>query len=285
METDQVSSLLNSKGLTFIPSGRDYLIHCLNPEHPDSSPSCRVDRVTGIFHCFSCHYRGNIFKFYGVFTNRVPIQIAKLKEKLATLKTATIGLELPKGATPYSRSFRGISVKTLKLFEAFYTNQVEQLEDRICFPVKDITGKTQVYVARHALSNGNPRYINYPRGVTMPLYPPQVPAGHRSLVLVEGIFDMLNLYDKGLENVACCFGTNTLQADTKNKLLAYKAQGVSHVFILFDGDDAGERAADVLKPLIESADFIVEIVKLPEGTDPGNLGQEDVDSLIEYVKR
>ncbi len=96
---------------------------------------------------------------------------------------------------------------------------------------------------------------------------------------------MLNLYDKGLENVACCFGTNTLQADTKGKLLSYKAQGVTHVFILFDGDDAGEKAASTLKPLIEDAGFVVEIVKLPEGTDPGELDQEDVSSLVEYVKR
>lgn len=283
--SDPVLDLIQKQGLEYKASGRDYLVHCLNPEHPDSNPSFRVDRVSGAAHCFSCGFKTNIFKFYGVFTNRVPIQIAKLKEKLAELKTANLGLELPKGATPYTRTFRGISPKTLKRFEAFYTSQVEQLEDRICFPIKDITGKTQVYVARHALSNGNPRYINYPRGVTMPLYPAQVPPGHRSLVLVEGIFDALNLYDKGLENVACCFGTNTLQANTKDKLLAYKAQGVSHVFILFDGDDAGEKAAYTLKPLIESSDFIVEIVKLPDGTDPGNLGQEDVDSLVEYVKR
>jgi DNA primase len=245
----------------------------------------RVDKVTGLFNCFSCGYRGNIFKYYGVFTNPIPLKIAKLKEKLDELKSMGTGLELPKGATPYTRSYRGISAQTLKRFEAFYTTQVEKLEDRICFPIKDITGKTQVYVARHTLSSGNPRYINYPRGVTMPLYPPQVPQGHRSLVLVEGIFDMLNLYDKGLHNVACCFGTNTLQANTKDKLLAYKAQGVTHVFILFDGDDAGEKAAHTLKPLVEDCGFVVEIVNLPEGTDPGELGQEDVDSIREYVKK
>lgn len=283
--SDPVLDLIQKQGLEYKVSGRDYLIHCLNPEHPDSNPSFRIDKVSGAAHCFSCGFKTNIFKFYGVFTNPIPLKIAKLKEKLDELKSMSTGLELPKGATPYTRSYRGISAQTLKRFEAFYTTQVEKLEDRICFPIKDITGKTQVYVARHTLSSGNPRYINYPRGVTMPLYPPQVPQGHRSLVLVEGIFDMLNLYDKGLHNVACCFGTNTLQANTKDKLLAYKAQGVTHVFILFDGDDAGEKAAHTLKPLVEDCGFVVEIVNLPEGTDPGELGQEDVDSMIEYVKK
>ena len=283
--SDPVLELIQKQGLEYRVSGRDYLIRCLNPEHPDSNPSFRVDKVTGVAHCFSCGFKTNVFKYYGVFTNHIPMQIAKLKEKLSELKTAHTGLELPKGATPFIRKFRNISAQTLKRFEAFYTNQVEKLEDRICFPVRDITGKIQVYVARHTLSNGNPRYINYPRGVTMPLFPAQVPPGHRSVVLVEGIFDMLNVYDKGLENVACCFGTNTLQADTKGKLLAFKAQGVTHVFIMFDADEAGEKAASLLQPLIEDVGFVVEIIKLPEGTDPGELGEEDVVSIAEYVKK
>lgn len=283
--SDPVLDLIQKQGLEYKVSGRDYLIHCLNPEHPDSNPSFRIDRVSGAAHCFSCGFKTNIFKYYGVFTNPIPLKIAKLKEKLDELKSMSTGLELPKGATPYTRSYRGISAQTLKRFEAFYTTQVEKLEDRICFPIKDITGKTQVYVARHTLSSGNPRYINYPRGVTMPLFPPQAPAGHRSLVLVEGIFDMLNLYDKGLTSVACCFGTNTLQANTKDKLLAYKAQGITHIFILFDGDDAGEKAAHTLKPLIEDCGFIVEIINLPDGVDPGELGVEDVESICEYIKK
>lgn len=283
--SDPVLELLEKNGLQFTISGRDYLIKCLNPEHEDSNPSCRVDKVTGITHCFSCGFKTNLFKFFGVFSNPIPIRIAKLKEKIAELKRQNNGVPMPVGAVPYTRVFRGIRAQTLKRFEAFYTNQVEELEDRIVFPIKDITGKTQVYVARHTLSNGNPRYVNYPRGVTMPVFPAQVPAGYRSLALVEGIFDMLNLYDKGMENTVCTFGTSTLQKDTKLKLLPFKAQGITHIFLLFDGDEAGKKAAELLKPLIEDCEFIVEIVTLPDETDPGELSQQDVDSLIEYCKR
>jgi DNA primase len=261
------------------------LIKCLNPEHPDTNPSFRVDRVSGIAHCFSCGFKTNIFKYYGVFTNPIPIKIARLKEKLQDLKTWAAGLELPAGATPYTKTFRGISAQTLKHFEAFYTHSVEKLADRIIFPIKDITGKTVAYVGRHTLSNGNPRYLNYPSKVQLPVFPAQIPAGYKSLVLVEGVFDMLNLYDKGLKNVSCTFGTNTLQADTKLKLLPFKAQGVSHIYILFDGDDAGRKAAEILKPIIEESEFIVEIVKLPESTDPGDLDQIDVQSISEYIKK
>jgi DNA primase len=282
---DPVLDLIQKNGLQFQVSGRDYLIKCLNPEHPDTNPSFRVDRISGIAHCFSCGFKTNIFKYYGIFSNPIPIKIAKLKEKLQDLKMQAHGVDLPAGATPFTKTFRGISQQTLKHFEAFYTNQVEKLQDRIIFPIKDITGKTAVYVARHMLSNGNPRYINYPSKVQMPIFPAQIPAGYKSLVIVEGIFDMLNLYDKGLKNVACAFGTNTLQADTKLKMFPYKAQGISHIYILFDGDDAGKKAAESLKLTLEQLEFIVEIIKLPDGTDPGDLDQINVQSIAEYIKK
>lgn len=283
--SDPVLELLQKNNLAYTVSGRDYLIKCLNPEHEDSNPSFRVDKVNGVAHCFSCGFKTNVFKFFGVFTNPIPIKIAALKEKLAELKTAGIGLELPAGHTPYTRSFRGISAQTLKRFEAFYTNLVEKLQDRIVFPVKDITGKNVVFVARHTLSNGNPRYVNYPSGVKIPVFPAHLPSGYSSMVIVEGIFDMLNLYDKGLENVVCAFGTNTLQNDTKSKLLPFKAQGITHIYLLFDGDEAGKKAAQTLKPLIEAEGFIVEIVNLPDDTDPGELDIEDVRSISEYITK
>lgn len=283
--SDPVLDLINKNSLAFSVSGRDYLIKCLNPDHEDSNPSFRVDKVSGVAHCFSCGFKTNLFKYYGVFTNPIPIKIAKLKEKLAELKMGSLGLDLPTGHTPYTKQFRGVRPQTLKQFGAFYTNQVEKLQDRIIFPVKDITGKIVVFVARHTLSNGNPRYINYPSGVTMPVFPAHLPSGYQSMVIVEGVFDMLNLYDKGLENVICAFGTNTLQNETAQKLLPFKAQGVTHIYILFDGDDAGAQAAKNIKPLIEQEGFIVEIITLPDGTDPGELDQFDVKSIAEYITK
>jgi DNA primase len=98
------------------------------------------------------------------------------------------------------------------------------------------------------------------------------------------VFDMLNLYDKGIKNAVCCFGTNTLQNTAKQKLLPFKAQGVTNIYILFDGDEAGEKAARQLKPVLEEDNFIVEIMKLPDGVDPGELDQSDVTSIKEYIQ-
>lgn len=283
--SDPVLDLLNNKGLAFKISGRDYVIKCLNPDHDDSNPSFRVDKVTGVAHCFSCGYKTNIFKHFGILTNHASIKVAKLRDKLSDLKVSFEGLELPEGATPYTQKYRGISSETLRHFGAFTTYRVESLQDRIVFPITDIRGKIAVFNGRHTLSEGNPRYLYYPKHVELPIYPVKYDKPYTSAVLVEGIFDMLNLYDKGLKNVTACFGTNTLQKDTGLKLLPLKAQGITHVYILFDGDNAGRTAAEKLKPLIEELDFIVEIIKLPDDMDPGDLDQEYVDSIREYITK
>lgn len=280
---EHIADLLRDKKITFTVSGPDFLVKCLNPEHEDSNPSMRIDKTTGIYNCFACGFKGNIFKYFGILTNNTSVRVAKLKEKLRMLQIDTEGIPVPDGAIPMSSDFRGVSKKTLRKFEAFYTDAVTELQDRIVFPIKDISGKTVVYVARHTLSAGNPRYINYPRGVTIPVFPSSLESPNKSIVLVEGIFDFLNVYDKGLHNAVCCFGTNTISANTKSKLQPFKAQGITKVYIMFDGDDAGRDAAYKLKPLIEDMELTVEIIKLEDGSDPGELTQEYVDSLKEYV--
>jgi DNA primase len=265
-------------------SGRDYVTQCFNPDHNDSNPSFRIDRATGIAHCFSCGFKTNIFKYYGLLTNNVSVRVAKLKEKLNALKESTNGLDPLEGAKPINRSFRNVSAQTLRFFKAFETDQVEKMMDRIVFPITDVRGKTMCYVGRHTMSNGNPRYVNYPSGVSIPLFPARFQDKYRTIVLVEGIFDMLNCYDKGLRNTVCTFGTSKLLNETKEKMLSYKVMGIEKVFILYDGDEAGREAAKKIKPLIEEAGFLTEIIDLPEGQDPGVITQEDVNSLIEYTK-
>ena len=283
--SDYVLDLIKKQGLTYQLSGRDYLIPCLNPDHDDSNPSFRVDKITGVSHCFSCGYKVNIFKHFGVVANFTSIKVAKLKEKLRNLHIDFNGVDFPEEMVPMLKPFRGISVKTLKEFGAFYTHGSEKLQDRIFFPIKDVRGKNIVYVGRHMMSQGNPRYLNYPSGVRIPVFPAHLPSGYSSMVIVEGLFDMLNLYDNGCENVVCAFGTNTLQNDTKQKMLPFRAQGITHIYLLFDGDDAGRKAAQLYKPLLEEEGFIVEIVVLPDNTDPGDLDRENVRSIAEYVNK
>ncbi len=283
---DEVEKLLQDKGIYFTISGSDYLIKCLNPEHSDNHPSFRIDKIKGIGHCFSCGFKVNIFKYFGIITNQVNIKVATLKEKLNALKQSAAGLDMLDGYTPLTDKFRNISIDTFKEFDIFYTDKVKGMEDRVIVPLKDIKGNIKTFIGRHMLSNGNPRYMIYPKGVPLPLFPPVLKQRSCSLVLVEGLFDMLNLYDKGLTNVCAVMGTQAINNDSaKHKFLPFKAQGVTNIYICFDGDEAGNKSAIELKPRLESYGFIVEIMELEEGTDPGTMTIDDVDGLISYIKK
>lgn len=288
MENNFVENLLKEKGIYYRYSGHDLVIKCLNVEHDDSSPSLRIDKTTGMYNCFSCGFRGNIFKYYGILTNQSLLKVAKLKEKINQLKIDTNGLEVPPVAIPFTKPFRGISANTYKEFEAFYlpgeSDRLRGFEDRVIFPIKDITGKIRVFQGRHTLSSGSPKYLNYPSHTPLNLYPATMPRGSTTMVLVEGLFDMLNCYDKGLMNTACVFGVNNLEKDTKQKLLAYKTQGITKIYLMFDPDTAGKNAMIKLKPLIETAEFECEIIDLVnEEVDPGNLSEEYIKSIKEYT--
>jgi DNA primase len=285
--SDYVETLLKDKGVYYNYSGADVVVKCLNPDHDDSNPSLRIDKVTGAFHCFACGFKGNIFRYFGVLTNQSFLKVAKLKEKIKQLRIDREGLEIPPVAVPFTRSYRGISAHTLVHFNAFYlpgeSKELRGMEDRIIFPIRDITDKVVMFLGRHTLSDGNPRYLNYPSGVSIPLFPSRLSVRRHSIVLVEGIMDMMNCYDKGLDNVVCTFGTNTLQKNTKEKLLPFRTQGVTKVYIMFDGDEAGRKAAATIKPLIEELEYEVEIIKLQDDQDPGELSQDYIDSIKEYV--
>ena len=282
--SNPVEQLLISKGITYGHSGKDFLTKCLNPEHNDSNPSFRIDKTTGISHCFSCGYKCNIFKHYGVFANHTSIRVAKLKAKLLELLISNAGLEPLKGAKPFHSAYRGLPKAFLQEFGAFTTDAIDKLVDHIVFPLTDVRGKTVAYIGRNTLSNEGQRYNNYPEGAALPLFPVLLKDKHKNLVLVEGLFDMLNCQYHGITNAVSCFGTGKLYNDTAAKLMPYKVMGIEKIFIMFDADNAGKAAAAKLKPLIEECDFVVEIITLPEGEDPGSLESEHLTQILHYTK-
>ena len=74
----KVVDLLQERKIDFKPSGRDYLVKCLNPEHEDKNPSMRIDNVTGVYNCFSCGFKGSIFKLFGAPANFLDIKRQRL---------------------------------------------------------------------------------------------------------------------------------------------------------------------------------------------------------------
>lgn len=274
-----VESLLKSRNLKFIPRGNDFLINCLNPNHEDRHPSMSIDQITGIFRCFSCGFKGNIFYEFGEKPNELQQKREKLKKLLKRKIAENVGLQFPSAAVPYHGNWRDIKPETYKKFEAFLDHSSSEHLGRVMFPIRNIAGKIVAFNGRH-MTGGEPKYIFTPRGVKLPLFPTAKPF-EGSIILVEGIYDMINLHDKGMTNTMCCFGTHNLNED---KLAMLKMRGVDSVEVFFDGDTPGQEAAEKAVALCERVGLHSQNVYL-KGRDPGELSQSQVDKLSNVLYR
>ena len=125
-----------------------------------------------------------------------------------------------------------------------------------------------------------PKYLIYPPQAVLPLYPSAINPIKGRVILVEGIFDTVNLFDKGLTNSICCFGTRNVD---KEKLSILKMQNIVGLDIIFDGDEAGQTAAEDIKNMGEALGMLVRNINLGNNIDPGSLGQQQVNNLRERL--
>lgn len=274
-----VIDILNDRNIKYKEAGKDYQIKCLNPEHDDTNPSMRVDKVTGIFHCFSCGYKGNIFRYFGAEPNFVDIRIANLQAKITDLLTDK-NLVMPADFVPFDKDYRGIAKETYLAAGAFLSNEEDEYRGRLMFPITDIRGNIKVFMGRALHSDVESKYLFFPQHKTPPLFPAHPEIWKNSLIIVEGIFDALNLIDKGCHNVICGFGTSTLMKNYDAKLAHYKILGVNKFYIMFDGDKAGKAAAVKLDNILNDNGYNAEIIELPDGMDPGDLTEQDISTLM-----
>jgi len=269
-----VEELLNTKDISFIPKGKDFLVRCLNPEHEDRNPSMRVDQITGIFNCFSCGYKGNLFTHFGQKANKMELRKQLMRKKIDEIRFQSSGLQMPEGYMPYVGNWRNVRPETYKDFEAFI-HAGKDFNGRICFPIRDRSARIVAFQSR-TTGDQQPKYLNTPPGAKLPLFPIVEPLQGR-IILVEGIFDVINLHDKGLTNAVCCFGVNNV---TEEKLQVLTVAGVEGIDVFLDNDDAGQAASKKIREMCESLDIDSRNIAFGDkNLDPGALAQTQVDKL------
>jgi len=149
----------------------------------------------------------------------------------------------------------------------------DRFRDRIVFPIVEPGGRIAGFGGR-SLGSDEPKYLNTPDS---PIYHKGRVLFGLALavdairekgraVLVEGYFDLIALHRAGLaEGVAPC-GT-ALTRDHARRLRRYTRD----VVLLFDGDEAGQRAAERSLPVLSSEGLRVKAAFLPPGADPDSL--------------
>ena len=277
-----VEELLVEEKIKFKQSPADFVVHCLNPEHDDKNPSMRIDKITGVFNCFSCGFKGNIFKHFDKPSNYLDIKREKVKQTIDRKRSESVGLLMPRDIVPYVGNERNIKPETYKKFEAFLSAN-SPFTNRIVFPVRDITGKIVAFNGRILGKNmtGQPKYIFHPPRVKLPIFPANVLPIKGRVLLVEGIYDVINLHDKGLTNALCCFGISNITTD---KLQLLKMRGVEQIDIFFDPDDAGQGAVEKVIELCDKTELKYYNVRIPPDLgDAGDLSETSVQKLRESL--
>ncbi|MDP3875221.1 MAG: DNA primase, partial [bacterium] len=150
--------------------------------------------------------------------------------------------------------------------------------DRIIFPMADLNGSIIAFSGRALSKETEPKYLNSPD--TTLFTKSEVLYGLDKakdqirrkdyVVLVEGQMDLVLSHQSGVRNSVASSGT----AFTRTHLERLKRFS-SRIIIAFDGDPAGEKAAEKASMLGISLGLEVKVADLPEGFDPAEVARKD----------
>lgn len=245
--------------------------------------------------------------FYHLQLMRNPAQPAA--DARAYLGGRGLGGEVPRrwnlGFAPGSGALvRHLSSKGFKPDEMMEANVATKGRDgrlrdrfynRVMFPIADVQGDCIAFGGR-VIGKGEPKYLNSQ----------ETPVFHKSQVLygldkakaamaatgvavvVEGYTDVIALHEGGLQNAVATLGT----ALTMRHIRVLGRHAQKKIVYLFDGDAAGQRAADRALAFIdesmtpEAGKSRIELcaVTLPDNLDPAEfVAARGADALRELV--
>lgn len=146
----------------------------------------------------------------------------------------------------------------------------DRFRDRIVFPISDISGRICGFGGR-IVGEGQPKYLNSPESLVFNkgklllglFQQKEFIRQQNHALLVEGNFDLISLVANGCNNVAAPLGT----ALTREQLRLLR-RFAEKVTLLFDGDDAGRKAAVRAVPLFLAEQIPGKVAFLPAGHDP-----------------
>ncbi len=150
----------------------------------------------------------------------------------------------------------------------------DRLRHRLVFPIFDAIGRPIAFGGRKLREEDEPKYLNSPetklfnKSATLyGLHLAKKPIiDSKTAVIVEGYTDVIACHQGGARNVVATLGT-ALTGEHVRELRRYAEK----VVLIFDADEAGQKAADRAVELFLTGDMDVAIAVLPEGLDPADL--------------
>ncbi|MGI6239234.1 MAG: DNA primase, partial [Christensenellales bacterium] len=151
----------------------------------------------------------------------------------------------------------------------------DMFRGRVIFPIISPQGRVLGFGGR-AMGDAQPKYLNTPdtpvfnkRNGLYALNFAKTERGLGRLVLVEGYMDVVSLRRHGVPGVVATLGT-ALTEEQCRLMKRYAGE----VWISYDGDAAGRRAALRALDILDAADVGARVIDYPAGMDPDDYIKE-----------
>ncbi len=149
----------------------------------------------------------------------------------------------------------------------------DRFRGRVMFPIRDHLGRLVGFGGR-VLGDEKPKYLNTPETEVFKksellygLDKARVPAQKGGeLVVVEGYMDVIAMHQHGFSTAVATLGT----ALTAEHATLLSRQGIARLALMFDRDEAGQKATLAGLDQVIGASFDVRAVTVPDGKDPAD---------------
>ena len=165
----------------------------------------------------------------------------------------------------------------------------DRFKGRVMFPIHSMSGRVLGFGGR-ILTNDKKqaKYLNSPESEIYHkskvlygiFFAKQAIAKADNCYLVEGYTDVIQMHQKGIENVVASSGTALTQDQIR---LIHRL--TPNITVLYDGDAAGLRASIRGVDLILEQGMNVKVCTFPEGDDPDSFARKTVyEDLVLYLE-
>ena len=160
--------------------------------------------------------------------------------------------------------------------------------NRVIFPIMDVNSRVIGFGGR-VMGDAKPKYLNSPETAVFDksrnLYGLNRARTSRKsyFLLCEGYMDVISLHQAGFTNAVASLGT-ALTPGHASLIKRY----VKEVYLTYDSDDAGTRAALRAVPILKDAGISAKVIRMDPYKDPDefikNLGAEEYEKRIEKAR-
>ena len=148
------------------------------------------------------------------------------------------------------------------------TRIYDRFRNRLMFPIIDVRGNVIGFGGR-VMDDSTPKYLNSPETAVFNkrknLFGMNLAKKSKLgyLILVEGYMDAIALHQYGFDCAVASLGTS-LTEEHATLLSRYTEQ----VYLIYDGDEAGQRATRRAIPMLEKAGIAIKVLKMKDAKDP-----------------